>query len=107
MTRAPAGRLNGVHAPVGTILGPKVVTRELVVVTFNDDAGVTVGYATPADIADAFDRDPRSVAEAQSLPCPRCGHLSAVHGSPVPEGVTCLLCADHRCQPVILAGGRP
>lgn len=41
MNRVPAGRLNGIHAEPGTILGPKAVTREFVVVTGNDEDGVT------------------------------------------------------------------
>jgi len=53
---------------VGTLLGPKVVTRELVAVTGNDDRGVTVGYATTADIAAVSELgSPRSVLEATSI----------------------------------------
>lgn len=65
MKRIPAGRLNGIHAEVGTVLGPKEVTREYVVVTGNDEAGVTVGYATPEDLQAVRDRtrDARSVTE--------------------------------------------
>jgi hypothetical protein len=63
--RVAAGRVNGVHAPVGTLLGPKAVTREYVVVTGEDERGVTVGYATAADIAAAGEVDPRSVTEAR------------------------------------------
>lgn len=61
--RVPAGRLNGVHADVGTVLGPKEVTREFVVVTGNDERGVTVGYATQADLDGILGREPRSVSE--------------------------------------------
>jgi hypothetical protein len=61
MTRVPAGRLNGVHAPEGTILGP-TWTRELVVVTENDENGVMVGYATATDTDRPTD-DPCSVSE--------------------------------------------
>lgn len=61
----PAGRVNGVHAPVGTLLGPKQVTREYVVVTDQDERGVIVGYAQPADIeAAGLAPEPRSVPEA-------------------------------------------
>lgn len=56
--RVPAGRLNGIHAEVGTVLGPKEVTREYVVVTTQDDQGVTVGYATPEDMAAVVQRFP-------------------------------------------------
>lgn len=74
--RVPAGRLNGITAEVGTILGPKEVTREYVVVTATDGQSVEVGYATEADLAAAverrldpqtgrfvFVREPRSVTE--------------------------------------------
>lgn len=63
MSRAVAGHLTGVQAPVGTILGPKEVTREYVVVIDTDDRGVTVGYATAEEIRATLTREPRSVAE--------------------------------------------
>jgi len=68
----PAGRVNGVHAPVGTVLGPKVVTKEFVVVTGEDELGVTVGYAR-LDEVDAsaieaiIERGPNSVTEHQMI----------------------------------------
>lgn len=69
--RVPAGRLNGVHAEIGTVLGPKVVTREFVAVTGIDDQGVTVGYARTEDTDfPAIERmavNPRSVIEAQMV----------------------------------------
>ena len=66
MNRVPAGRLNNIHAPEGTILGPTLVTREYLVVTGNDDQGVTVGYAIPADLEAATKRDPQSVTEVNT-----------------------------------------
>ena len=68
--RVSAGRLNGVHAEVGTVFGPKAITREYVVVTGNDDQGVTVGYARRDDVDDAaieaiLERGPRSVTEVE------------------------------------------
>ncbi len=64
--RPVAGRLNGIHAEVGTILGPKQVTREYVVVIDNDERGIVVGYASAAEITAAANRDePRSVTEAR------------------------------------------
>ena len=67
MDRVPAGRVNGVHAPVGTILGPKAVTREFVVVTSNDDRGVVVGFATSEDMQVNPELDPHSMTEFQAL----------------------------------------
>jgi len=72
MSHVPAGRLNGIHTDVGTVLGPKAVTREYVVVTGNDDTGVTVGYARADDLDQAaldamVVRGPRSVAEAGAI----------------------------------------
>lgn len=63
--RIVAGRINGIHAEPGTILGPKVITREYVVVLTNDERGVTVGYASTHELASiaATDHDVRSVAE--------------------------------------------
>jgi hypothetical protein len=65
LKRIPAGRLNGIHAETGTVLGPKIVTREYVVVTGNDEHGLTVGYATQADLEAiiAPDHHPRSMTE--------------------------------------------
>lgn len=63
-TRYVKGVLKGVHAPVGTILGPND-TRELMVVLSDTPEGVAVGYATPSEIQAAIDAPaPRSVAEA-------------------------------------------
>jgi hypothetical protein len=64
-THVPAGRVNGVSAPVGTVLGPKLITREFVVVTGVDERGVTVGYAQDSDGVNAD--DPRSVTEARAV----------------------------------------
>ena len=67
-----AGRVNGVHAPIGTVLGPKAVTREFVTVTGNDDQGVTVGYTQEGEM-DAvalemiIDRGPASVTEHEMV----------------------------------------
>lgn len=64
MKRYVAGRLNGVHAEPGTILGPKDITREYMVVLANDERGVTVGYATTDELAAAAGvESPRSVTE--------------------------------------------
>lgn len=70
--RVPAGRVNGVHAELGTVLGPKVVTREFVVATGTDERGTTVGYATvqdvdPEAIAAMVERGPRSVTEFEMI----------------------------------------
>ena len=67
-----AGRVNGVHAPIGTVLGPKAVTREFVTVTGNDDQGVTVGYTQEGEMdAGALDmiiaRGPASVTEHEMV----------------------------------------
>ena len=61
--RVPAGRLNGVHAVVGALMGP-TFTREILVVTGVDDEGVTLGYALPEDFKAAGERDPSTTAEA-------------------------------------------
>jgi hypothetical protein len=68
MSHVHAGRLNGIHADPGTILGPKAVTREYVTVTGNDAQGLTLGYARADDldaeaVAAMAERGPRSVAE--------------------------------------------
>ena len=70
MTHVPAGRMNGVRADVGTVLGPKAVTREFVVVTDVDENGATVGYARVDDLDAAaieaiLERGPASVTEFQ------------------------------------------
>lgn len=66
-TRYTAGRLNGVHAEPGTLLGPKDITCEWMVVLDNDDSGCTVGYATADEITAASQRlatcGPQSLAE--------------------------------------------
>lgn len=66
--RIPVGRLNGVDAEPGTLLGPDSTGRQMYVVVGRDDQGVTVGYATVPDMqaADARRADgdaPRSLAE--------------------------------------------
>lgn len=63
MRNYPRGRLNGVTADVGTILGPND-TGELMVVLAVDDGGVTVGYAQQGDVeAAAAAAEPRSLTE--------------------------------------------
>lgn len=70
--RPIAGRLRFPSPPQpGTILGPKVITRELVVVLGQDEEGFTVlGYAQYAELDAARDRvlegDIRSVTEWRS-----------------------------------------
>jgi hypothetical protein len=63
MARAEAGRINGVHAPEGSIMGP-MWTNELVAVIENDERGVVLGYATKEEL-DAPTDDPRTWAEFQ------------------------------------------
>lgn len=63
LARVPAGRVNGVHAPEGSIMGP-MWTNELVVVTENDERGVKVGFATNPDLDQPTD-DPKTWAEYQ------------------------------------------
>lgn len=65
--RPIAGRLNAVHAPAGTILGPTDITREFLVVVDNDDDGAILGYASRAEIDAIAERDPQSVCEATLL----------------------------------------
>lgn len=69
LSRVPAGRVSGVFAQPGTILGPKEVTREFVVVTSADSSGpsVEVGYATEEDLSLPADRNPRSVTEFRMM----------------------------------------
>jgi hypothetical protein len=66
MPSFPIGRLNGVTTPAGTLLGPDSVGQLLVVAQL-DNAGVTVSYATTADIQAAMAAcvadGPRSVTE--------------------------------------------
>jgi hypothetical protein len=59
-----AGRLNGLSGVPGAILGP-LWTREMAVIVDCDERGVTVGYATERDLANAIDTvaDPRTVTE--------------------------------------------
>jgi len=62
------GRLNGVHAEIGTILGPDLLGQWFTV-TADDDAGCTVRYATSHDMLAARMRnDPQSMAELRGLP---------------------------------------
>lgn len=56
MKRALAGRLNGIDAPIGTIIGPKW-TREPLAVIAVDEHGVDLGYATPAEMEAMAARD--------------------------------------------------
>ncbi len=66
MPSYPIGRLNGVDAEVGTILGPDSI-GELLVVAERDEAGVRVSYAGVPDIEAARARvaevGPRSMTE--------------------------------------------
>lgn len=64
MARTVLGRLNGVHADAGTLLGPNDMGEYLTVLS-NDERGVTVGWALRQDL-DAFAHGgpaARSVAE--------------------------------------------
>lgn len=65
--RPIAGRLNGIYAEPGTILGPKEVTREYVVALDTDADGTIVGYAQAAELSAAARRDPQSIVEARSI----------------------------------------
>jgi hypothetical protein len=56
------GRLNGIHADPGTILGPDTAGQWLAVLD-NDADGVSVRYATVGDLEAATQRDPQSIAE--------------------------------------------
>lgn len=63
MKRYVRGRLKGIHAPPGTILGPND-TKEYMVVIEDTNEGVTVGYVQTGDIEKALLEDaPRSVTE--------------------------------------------
>jgi hypothetical protein len=63
MARTVLGRLNGVHAEPGTLLGPNDV-GEYMVVLADDERGVSVGWAlTPDFDAAALVASPRSTAE--------------------------------------------
>lgn len=63
--RPIAGRLNGIDAEPGTILGPRAVTREWLVVIDRDERGVILGYAQEGELAAAvLVANPRSVVEA-------------------------------------------
>lgn len=72
MARHIVGRLNGIHAEPGTLVGPKDITEEWLVVLENDDKECTFGYATPDELAAVGKRllagePPRSVAEWRQL----------------------------------------
>jgi hypothetical protein len=63
--RYARGRLNGVRAEIGTLLGPNAY-RELLVVTGQDENGVSVGLAQMGDIRAACEAPtPRSLTEVQ------------------------------------------
>lgn len=53
--RPLAGRLNGIDAPIGTVVGPRW-TREMLVVIGVDETGADLGYAQPAELADMAER---------------------------------------------------
>lgn len=59
--RASAGRINGVHAPIGSIMGP-MWTDELLAVIDNDERGVALSYAMRKEL-EADTSDPNTVAE--------------------------------------------
>lgn len=63
MNRPVAGRINGVHAPVGSIMGP-MWTDELLAVIEDDMLGdrVILGYATREEL-EADTSNPNTVAE--------------------------------------------
>lgn len=60
--RPVIGTLKGCDAPVGTILGPKDITREYLVIVGHTPDGAQLGYATSSDLQ-GIGPDPRSVAE--------------------------------------------
>lgn len=65
--RVPVGRLNGITAAPGTLLGPDAAGQWYVALR-SDDQGVQVGYATTHDIDNAKARhavggSPRSLPE--------------------------------------------
>lgn len=61
----PVGRLNGVWAEPGTVLGPDTSGRWFAVVE-QDPAGVRVRYASRADL-DAVHGPPRSMTEREII----------------------------------------
>lgn len=61
----PIGRLNGITAEVGTLLGPDA-KGEILVVSAVDETGVLVSLATIPDIESAaLQPEPRSIAEVR------------------------------------------
>lgn len=63
MSRAVAGRLNGVYPPIGTLVGPNWHGEPLVVVG-HDERGVVLGYPTSDEVFAALSReDRRSLTE--------------------------------------------
>lgn len=60
--RPPQGSLNGVDAPIGTLLGPDSAGQMFSVID-RDDKGVIVGYATLHERDAALAREPQSLAE--------------------------------------------
>lgn len=52
LERVRAGRINGIYAPAGSIMGPQWTDELLVVMTY-DGKGVELGFATPEDLAEA------------------------------------------------------
>lgn len=70
MSRYVAGVMRGLPADTqpGTLLGPKDITRETMVVVgpADDGRGVKLGYATTDEIEAALSQpEPRSVTEAR------------------------------------------
>lgn len=61
-SRAPVGRLNGIFADPGTILGPDRAGQWFVAIR-SDDRGSIVAFATATDMDTAAAREPQSMAE--------------------------------------------
>lgn len=83
LTRVPAGRVNGVFCQPGTVMGPKEVTREFVVVTSADSntPSVEVGYATEEDLSIPYGHDFRSITEFR---------ITLLHQTPERESIRLL-----------------
>lgn len=62
--RPVAGRLNGVHAEKGTLLGPNTMGETMVVID-NDEKGVICSYARYDEIIEAMKRPPQSITERE------------------------------------------
>lgn len=63
------GRLNGIQAEPGTMLGLDGETLRFTAVAAEDSEGCTIRYATPEETKpQAFKHAPRSVAEHHAIP---------------------------------------